>query len=191
MEKITKTFDVFSFDELSKEVQSDVLDKFRHHNVEFDEWYDYIFEDFIDEQAKNGFIIEKKEVFFSGFGSQGDGASFKASVDLEKWLFGRNILKKYRQLIQKANFIITANNNHYCHAETMDIDFNALDLTPKNELLANKLADLILDDAKDQANKLYKKLEDNFFYLTSDDAIKETIEANDYQFLADGSIFNN
>jgi len=69
----------YSFDELPKEVKEKALENNRYINVEYTEWYEPVVEDF--EYAMEELGLKDVEVEFTGFYSQGDGASFTARVD--------------------------------------------------------------------------------------------------------------
>lgn len=77
----------FQFDELSPDIQEKVLNDYRRT---YDEsisywWYENVIENFQSELEDSG--LEDIECNFTGFWSQGDGASFTARVrDVEKFL---------------------------------------------------------------------------------------------------------
>ena len=77
----------FQFDELSPDIQKKVLNYYRETYEEniFDGWYEDVIENFESKLKNLG--LEDIESRFSGFWSQGDGASFTANVrDVEKFL---------------------------------------------------------------------------------------------------------
>jgi hypothetical protein len=79
-ETYTRTF--AKFDELTKEQQTKVLDNLRDTNVDFDDWHDGVQEDFTSVLELLGFCDIK--TFYTGFWSQGDGASFSAKFEIPK-----------------------------------------------------------------------------------------------------------
>lgn len=112
-EQITKTY--LKFNELTKKQQDQVVDKLRDINTDFN-WFEYSVEQFEAKLTKLGFYDIKTE--FSGFYSQGDGASFTA--------------KHKRGVIYKGGYHL------YSHSGTMLCDESkALLLVAKR--LANKL----------------------------------------------------
>lgn len=138
-ETIVKTY--LKFNELSDKQKSKVLDKLRDINVEHDYWHEHITDDFKIKLESLGYSDIKTQ--FSGFWSQGDGASFSAKKeDLEITTSGRN-----------------------CHDMTMQCE-----------------SDSLLQDARKLAREYYKDLQKSYEYDTSDAAVIETIEANDYEF---------
>jgi hypothetical protein len=89
------------------------------------EWWEGVYEMAIEDGKEKGFYIDK--IYFSGFHSQGDGASWTGQVDVRQWL-EENCedsigLSAWCQLIQEEvvdKFSkVTANNAHYCHESTM------------------------------------------------------------------------
>lgn len=82
----------YSFEELSPEAQEKALDTFRDINTDYASWHDPIIEGFIEDMSEEfGVDIDTGDVFYTGFYSQGDGASFKGTVD-EREKFFKNAL---------------------------------------------------------------------------------------------------
>jgi hypothetical protein len=89
------------------------------------EWWEGTYEMAIEDGKEKGLYIDN--IYFSGFCSQGDGASWTGQVDVRQWL-EENLpdsigLSAWCQLIQEDvvdKFSkVTANNAHYCHESTM------------------------------------------------------------------------
>lgn len=179
----TKTINLYNFDELTKEQQKKAIDNLRNINTDGDYWFEDIIREWKEKLTRQGFL--SPEIYFSGFCSQGDGASFKAEVDIEKFLKGRRMATKYKEAITnyqegESSAEITT-SGRYCHEYTMTIDgYNTPD----------ELDSLILDHAREQARKIYKELEKEYFYLSSDESIIDTIKANEYTFNEQGMIEN-
>ena len=73
----------YSFDELSPEAQENALDNNRDINVDYDGWEDGVTETFKEEMSEIG--IDDITISYSGFYSQGDGASFTSEdIDTRK-----------------------------------------------------------------------------------------------------------
>ena len=142
-ETIVKTY--LKFTELSEAQQDQVIDKLSDINVDYIQWHESIYEYYSDKLKALGFYDIKFE--FSGFWSQGDGASFTA--------------KHKRGNIYKSS--------RYSHSGTMRCDES----------------EVLLLVAKRVADKLYKSLYSDYEYLTSKEAIIETININDYEFDAE------
>lgn len=72
----------YSFEELPDESKKEAIEKNRDINVDYQDWHDPIIEDF--EEGMKDLGLEDVIVEYSGFYSQGDGASFTARVDDEE-----------------------------------------------------------------------------------------------------------
>lgn len=71
----------------------------------------------------------------------------------------------------------------YCHSRSTTIDVYANDeeaYTNQNEEVEELLRDFM--------NWIYRQLEQEYEYLTSDEAIAETIRANEWKFRENGKI---
>lgn len=76
----TRTITVYKFDELSLSAKDYVRMKYIGHDIDLD----YIIDEAKSDGIKQGFEID--EVLYSGFSSQGDGASWTGRVMLERFL---------------------------------------------------------------------------------------------------------
>ena len=74
---------VFHYNELPENGKARARQHYIDHWVH-DEWYDYIYEDAREAGRVRGFDIDK--MFFSGFWSQGDGASWLGEVYLPDFI---------------------------------------------------------------------------------------------------------
>ena len=191
----TKTINLYSFDELSKEGQQSALENYRDINVDH-EWWDYVYEWFHEEYG-NTFDIER--IYFSGFSSQGDGACFiysGISKDLlNEAIDSLNIRPLFKKVL-KANIDISAECNHssrYYHEKSVRHSFESclLDRTNLDELIDENLSlieEYIEDRYESACNDLYCRLQNEYEYLTSDEEVVETIKLNDYYFNENGVI---
>ena len=114
--------EVFKYGELSESAQQKAREWYIE-GMDYD-WWDSVYEMAIEDGKEKGFYIDK--IYFSGFYSQGDGASWIGQVDVRQWL-ETNVpdsigVSAWCQLIQE-DFIekhirVVANNSHYCHEST-------------------------------------------------------------------------
>lgn len=84
----------FSFDELSSDIQEKVLSDYKEEYMDHMDpwWYEDVIENFQSELENSG--LEDIKCNFTGFWSQGDGASFTANVrDVKKFLMDEIKLK--------------------------------------------------------------------------------------------------
>ena len=200
MRTVTETFNVYKFDELSPEVQTKWLDKHRDWNTEVFDWSDDTREDYQNTLNEIGF--EGAKVEFSGFSCQGDGASFTAErLDIPKLLKKldetSNNSKKFNRFIPKLwnsgafSLSIKVLSYNYSHEGTKRVELD--DCIPERL----KRLGLLVSDFRDEVEALrldlcrdfYTGLQNEYDYLTSDDAIKESVDCNDLEFLENGNIY--
>lgn len=177
-------------------------------------WWDYIYEDAKENGKDLGFQIEV--IYFSGFHSQGDGASWSGSVDVIEWLEkNKKDDPKAQILIELVEDgwinkrVVISTNWRYSHAGSMNYDDvemvepvegsvvskGILKGAPVKSLieaacdLLLTLPDDILESAKDYAHDIYRNLRDEYEYLCSEQYIVEMCDANEYLFSEDGKRF--
>lgn len=201
----TETINIYKFDELNKKAQEKAIENNRYINVDFWEWYHNLLCDFIENTKNNyGIEIEEKNIDFSGFSNQGDGASFTSeNIDTKKLIevlhidFKSNYLKNLF-VEWFNNFEIYRTSFHYSHCHTVAVRWqNNFDyynggshkrlasyFTQKATEIENKLEEL----KNKLCNTLYNELENEYEFLTSDSIIEDCLISNEYEFYSDGSI---
>lgn len=177
-----------------------LLEEHRDWNINHG-WWGFTYDMFRDRCEKFG--IHAEDISFSGFWSQGDGASFAGYVeDWSKVLraIGRRKLKaKWREHDRGNDWSCRIDNRsrYYCHSACMLLILDApLPSNPYDEdeevlqhdawEIANKFTDADYDDLHNRiialcralADWLYRELEEEYDYLTSDEAVAESILAN-------------
>lgn len=220
-----------------------LIEEHRDWNVEHD-WWDSTYEDFCNVALSFGIHVKCDDIAFSGFWSQGDGASFTfgnvnaydvivAAIKVEQsgeygpggyvdefTALGKLLLDSFnpfvltcpegREIAEAYSFRAERTGHHYSHSNTVTVsaefDHNAFDPNgsePQRAVwsaLADKLFGIDtkhrpdcepslekqLDEAvKAIADALYKSLNDEYDYLTSDEAVWESLEANGVEPEAD------
>lgn len=179
------------------------------------DWYDAVYEDFqhIAEilgihlntrtvRLVGGRTREDPCIWFTGFWSQGDGACWtgtytyrkSAAVDLRAYAPQDETLHSIAerlQVVQRQNFYqLNAKVTHRgncCHAYNMDIAVTRDG--PFSQEIPGDAEAIIVDALRDLANWLYRQLEREYDYLTSDEAVDETLIANGYTFTEEGRRF--
>lgn len=210
MRTITITKDLYKFEELPADVQDKVIEKNWDWNVECYDWWEYTIEDFKEKLEEAG--VSKPDIEFSGFSSQGDGASFTCKyVDLAKLIKFTHADEKF-PLIAKAidegkidySCHIGRVDRHYVHSRTAELvatDFQYIDDELEDEnpdayhtksiVLETQFDDLIdfLEQWREEySGDIYRTLENEYDYLTSREAVIETIDANEIEFTIEGEI---
>lgn len=168
---------VYKFSELSESAKQKAIEKFWDINVDYS-WHELSVEGHEEILSDKGYVNPK--VMFSGFASQGDGACFTCDkIDFNIFLEG-----KYKDLDISAN--ITHNWRHY-FATSTTVNLDAGD--DISQELYDEIENTIKGERENLGNEIYRKLEKEHDYLTSEEAIIETIEANEYEFTKDGKLF--
>jgi hypothetical protein len=190
-------------------MNQDLIDKHREINVNDDWWHEGIYEWFEEQCHERGVNIlstqrqsyvdgqkrMEKDITWSGFWSQGDGAAFSGSVvNLEKALgdfySDYPILRKYvDELNGFFKFTWRVGRGNY-------IIINDLEVEPINLYLdedhpfedvwkeqldeeLERLEPVLTDLAEELCDLLYKALRDEYEAMTSDEAVWDTIVANE------------
>lgn len=201
------------YDEWDKDHQDMLLDKYRYINVEHDSWYDGEFEYWATELEKMGYdIVEEKvnkkgnkykeyQIAFSGFSSQGDGASFTGTVDVKKWVeyikYPRHkwlIALMDRGLIEGSGTIKRDRWHNYSHWNTTSLYMDWYidnETNTEHPRIAEWLDQIEADLFKhhQQLNRdIYRGLEECHDADTSDESVAETLRINEYEFDKSGKI---
>lgn len=179
------------------DVQERVLDHNRTCLVDWDDWWDCVYDAFKEEMAAVGITVD--EMYFSGFWSQGDGACFEGRVSDFKKLFAVAEFSKYvgkHKIVKDCAFSIGwVHRGRYYHQHSLDYasewtDPDTNDDNPLREQLKiieagdaenlmQQLEDEIPEFVRAQCSKLYKQLEEEYESLTSDEAIIDHLEINE------------
>jgi hypothetical protein len=208
METITQTYNVYTFDELSKESQQKAIEKNYDFNVSESWWSECVIDDRTAKLIEHGFNDAK--ILYSGFGSQGDGACFTATLDndgLLQFLTKTKELAKYPALVRAikketiyCNIKITHSFN-YLHAYSTTLgEFITNNTMPPPKLQKEYEQWYESFDGKcerggsigwyyDECNDIYRHLEREYDYQTSDEAIGGSLIANEMTFLENGGEF--
>jgi hypothetical protein len=186
-----------TFQDLSEAVKEYFLDKNRDALL-YDGWYDSTIGDFTTILELIGFY--NTETFFSGFYSQGDGASYIGDYKYKKGCL--KLVKDYAPLdkglhdivqgivnIQKKYFYgitcsITQKTSLYSHENTMSFNFDnevrADQSYGYHTVFNNEIDEKSLEKLfKDLARWLYKNLQTEYEYLTSDEALTDYFNEQD------------
>lgn len=169
---VSKTYE---FDELSDDAKKTAIENHRDWNL-FHNWYEYTIEMWKERLESIGF--EDADISFSGFCSQGDGASFTARCDTQKLLNtllicqGKHIgdYKKWRLWFELAEnglikFDMYRKTHQYSHEYTVDgiltEDFSGLNNRMWKEKSPGSFSYWSVFENKTQL----RELEESFNYL--------------------------
>jgi hypothetical protein len=189
----THTFVTYSFEELSEEAQQTAIEGLYEINVDFEDWSECILDDAREIGKLIGINI--KNIYFSGFWSQGDGACFEGYYKYK--IGGLKALKEYAPLdkelhriakglqdLQRPHFYRLSatikQSGHYYHEGCTLIDAGYEVDWDTSDALGELLRDFM--------RWIYKQLQDEYDYQTERTQIEDTILANDYQFNKEGKL---
>lgn len=196
----TKSYNVYSFSELGPKARACAGENARQYIVET--WNgEAAIEDAKQAFAYAGFEIET--IHYSGFSSQGDGASFTAQWE------AKNVnaagMREYAPLDEKlhriadgfaaiakafpgASFKVNQRGRYmheYCTDFHVELYEDAgIDWSEEAAKIEKELIEL----ARDAMRWTYRQLEKEYDYQTAEAQVIEFIEANDYEFTEDGKI---
>ena len=227
-ETITKEITVFKFDELTDIAKQRAITDYCEHGMHH-EWWDDVHASAIADGIERGFDIE--DIRFSGFWSQGDGASWTGTVRADTFLdyhlkeddpdHARYIV--LRELIRdgwiEPRLEVRTGSFHYCHSGTMVVEWelgSSMPVAPYTddegyqctistehsilhganvdqlakgiewEALCESLEDWVKREVRAYADGIYKNLQTEYDWLTSEEQIADMAEANDWRFDEDG-----
>lgn len=185
----TRSYNVYKFEELPLEGQKKAIERYSDINTDYD-WWEGVYETEKNNMEKMG--IKNIEINFSGFYSQGDGASFTGMISdyvlfLEK--IGVEINEEIKKEIEECPLDIEfeRDSHMYSHENTCSVCINTY-YNEKLEKFFDKVEEKIELWRFEKCREIYKNFKSTYEYLTSDEAIKEILTCNEYFFTIDGEI---
>ena len=186
----TKTIEIYKFNELSKESQQHAIERLWNINVEH-EWYDYDgLLDLTEKEIKDAKITNYpmnsgliSYVLLAFDFERGNHIEFdELKVNCEETF--RKFLRIDKTTWNKIDYEFIVEN------ESTSIEFSS-ENTLDEDLTQKQLNKL--DKAKDifdvKVWEALNSLRNTYEYLTSKEAIIETIEINEYEFTKDGELY--
>ena len=193
-----KTINLYQFDELDDAGKEKAREWFREASAEENNDFDFEYRksDFVDIMSMFGFTV--KDVYYSGFWSQGDGASFTGT-----WRYKKGWRKDFLSAYPKSKYleymdaianearkvfydlsVRISHSGHYQHSGCMDVDVQNNDY--RNDTITNDIAIAITDNFRCIADTLYGIIEQDYDWRNADKQVDESIIANEYDFTAEG-----
>jgi len=177
-----------------------LLEKYRYINVEFDHWWECSESDFKEDMKQVGVHVER--IYFSGFSSQGDGACFEGRLDNALTYLDQHHKDQHpmiRKLLENGGevYVHCDHTGRYYHenctrfwadCDTLTgmlpqpTEFHEAIVDQWQELLVKEMDDFetaVTEQWRTYMRELYRKLEAEHEYHTSDEAVWETITANE------------
>jgi hypothetical protein len=205
---------VYQFPELSDAAKDKARAWYRDLGVH-DDWWDAVYDDFervceilgirlkaTPVRLMGGGTRQKPCIQFSGFWSQGDGASYECF-----WSHAKGSTKRIREFAPKdatlhgiadrLQAVLRQNFYQLCaeatHRGRCSHEYSmAVEVTrdsPTGQDPTTDSEEAVTDALRDLARWLYRQLEAEHDHLTSDDAIEDGIIANEYTFTEAGRRF--
>lgn len=186
---------VYKFDELSEEGKETAMERFRELDYE---WYENVYYDTKEIGKILGIDIEN--IYFSHMYCQGSGACFEGEYSYKKGALKdlkayapqdeelHQIGKDLQEAQRKYFYLLTAkvkHSGHYYHENCTEIEVSS----PKRDYYDYVQDSGIEEALRDFMKWIMKILYTEYEYLTSDEAIIETIQANEYEFDVDGNLY--
>ena len=125
----------FLFSELSKDAQRNALDELRDINVNYDYWHDDVIDQFKEDMEMLG--LSDVEVSYSGFYSQGDGASFTADVSDPGVFMKEALILESDEWLDLGDNVKPKDELDALRSDLLDIGFDTREkLTPENFIIS-------------------------------------------------------
>lgn len=193
----TKKITCYTFAELSEEAKTRVRDRYRENYPDYD-WWDWTYDRAKEVGSLIGIDID--DISFSGFWSQGDGASFTGKYSYEKGSKQairaeaptdtglHNIADRLAEVQHKHFYKLTATitrpAGRYYHENSVDIDVE-IDGDPYRNI-RRSAENAIQECLREFMRWIYKRLEAEYDYLTSDEKIDQCLSEGDTEYEANG-----
>lgn len=192
--EVTMTVNLYTLVELKKFGTSHAYYKAIDTVTELatENWAQYVIEDWRVQLFERGY--GDVAISFSGFWSQGDGASFTTeSIDARTLIPNLPNPERFAPLVEMmdrelydAGLSIRRIDTMYSHENTVKvIDEPSSDVC---EALHGELYGAVKEDARDQMRQLYDDLKEDYENITSEDALSESANVNDMFFYEDGRV---
>jgi hypothetical protein len=196
------------FNMLPARQREEILDKYRDWNVNHVDWWDCVEETFKSDMSAIGICVDK--IHFSGFWSQGDGACFEGAVDDWPLFLTSIGYSDAALIYAAENFdwSFTCTHTHYIYSHHKSVSYGGeinLPDSVDDEYFVNQYLEWGPDDIRtatlmtnlskyapmalheEFANvfenymlDLYKQLNDEYDYLTSNESVLDSLDSNDH-----------
>ena len=187
METITREYTVYKFEELSEKAQQKALEKLYDINYSHD-WWEFSYEYFIEQLNEIGLTCDK--FYFDLDRNRYIEPINLRFTDVKKFIHSSIDEKVKTSLIDIADLYLTT--ACYSRHTKPVVESYAKTLIQHQRLntAINSLVNRCRDKIHDLLEDFSIALQNESDYLGSEEAIKETIEANEYTFTEDGNLFS-
>lgn len=168
---------LYEFEELSAEAKEKAIEKNRTINVDFD-WWDWIYEG----MSEIGVKINSFDIYYKTIDITIEDSQYTAEKAIENYNEGMEVVKISKQFIKDRDALIKR------LGEGNDIAGYSV----KEEFIDEydeEIEYLEEEYRKEMAEEILSWLIEDYEYLQTDEAIAETLIANEYEFTEDGTIY--
>jgi hypothetical protein len=202
----TLALNAYAIDELAPGVLAKVIDRLRVDLVD-DQWWDSVYEDADSVATILGITIDRSRsgrfpaIEFSGFSSQGDGACFTgryqysadatkqirsyAPIDSTLHAFADELAAIHTKHTTPIEVSIVRNASRYCHERSVDVNVS-LEGDDDELSVPRELDDGVVEQMRRLMRWIYRQLENEYEYQTSDDRVRQSAFDNELLFTANG-----
>jgi len=190
------------YNELSDEAKERAFESFKNREIYDNHWAHWVFDDWVERLEDVGITTSPDQMIYSGFHSQGDGASFTGYVELKTFLEAHPDVKaRHSELYLStipfdklsddyAGYTLNlqrTQHHHYCHENTITLDWEIWtnDVGKFDKVMTDAEPD-ILEQCRGYMRQLYRELENAYEYEQSLDCFLEMVDYQDFE--EDGSL---
>jgi len=200
----------YKYQDLSYTAKEKALSNYVEHYVTYDN-YEHTYERWVEKLGELGIDIQIDDIRYSGFWSQGDGASFTGTINLQCFLEAHPAIQEgypelYLSLIPfsgapRATYTLSLNrvSHHslpYVHDKTVGLDWELVDWDTEDmgegmeylESLMSSAEEDILYQCREYMQEIYSDLEEDYEYQCSEESFLDTVELNDWLFTETGNL---
>lgn len=192
-----------NYNELSDTAKERAFEDFKNRDMYDCHWAHWVFDDWVERLGAIGIDTEVYDMHFTGFHSQGDGASFEGSIDLKKFLEAHPDLKKnhaelYMSTVPFDKFsddyaeymVLLRRTQHlsYYHENTITLewDIETNDVVGKFDKVMTDAEPEILETCREHMRSLYNDLQNAYEHEIGLDSFLEMVDYQDFN--EDGSL---
>lgn len=184
---VTKTLTLYKFDELSEVAQEKAMEKLWDINVDYD-WWDCTYED----AANIGLEIQEFDLYRKSIDGKLKVSLIECCRDIRKnhgktcdtFKTARQYLQEYaEEFAQWRSAVLTEEEREEMKHFSPKDWLNEFEWSEYADQITDQFRKALLEDYLSMLGREYD-------YLTSPEAIKNTIEANEYLFLPEGTLYS-
>lgn len=166
------------------------------------DWWDGVYDCFVADCEPMGITVDPGRIYFSLSYSQGDYASFEGCIDLGKWMDHQGYSEKYLALrLDAEEFGAYGHIRGQQNGTYVDLDYypgqtsptgvfsdlpqEAWDELVEEQFKAEEWDDHMSEQVRSLADDLYRRLQQEYEYLSSEEQFIESCECNDVTFYVD------